>query len=388
MRVPLLDLEGIFRRQETQLRAAIDRVLQSQHFIMGPEVAAFEEEAAAFLGGQEVWCVGCSNGSSALLLALMALDVQPGDEVIVPAYSFFSTASCVTRLGATPVWIDIEPHTCNLDPTQLASKLSDRTRAIIPVHLFGRAVDMEALDTVLENAGRKGQVTVVEDAAQALSARYRGRLVCTFGDLSCISFFPSKNLGAFGDAGMVVAKTEALAQRVRVLSKHGAARKYFHAEVGINSRLDALQAAVLRVKLPALVGWSEERRANAARYRTLFAQAKLEAFVSLPADDGDGVFHHIYNQFTLQVEARDELQAFLKASAIGSAIYYPRPLHLQECFTPEPDSLRGLCPVAEKMSQRVLSIPIYPGLQEEQQKYVVETIARFYHTRSTASLRT
>ncbi len=377
MSVPMLDLKVLFKSQEAEIRAAMDRVLESQNFINGPEVDAFEAEVAAFLEASVV-CVGCSNGSAALVLALMALGVGPGDEVVVPTYSFFSTASSVVLVGATPVWVDVEPGSCNIDPEQLADKLSDRTRAVIPVHLFGRAADLGAIQAVLERAGRADQVVIVEDAAQALSARFEGRRACTIGALSTISFFPSKNLGAFGDAGMVVSTDPKLAETVRVLSRHGARVKYFHDLVGLNSRLDALQAAILRVKLVQLDAWSEARRVNAARYRALFAEAGLEAWVTMPVDDGSGGrFFHIYNQFNLRAVRRDALEAHLSAAGIGTAVYYPRPLHVQACFEAHGGKW-GDHPVSEDASQTSLAIPIFPGLTEDQQVEVVEAVKTFY----------
>jgi dTDP-4-amino-4,6-dideoxygalactose transaminase len=379
--IPLLDLKVLFEAQESEIRRAIDRVLASQHFIMGPEVSALESEIAAFLG-DTVECVACSSGSAALLLAMMALDIGPGDEVLVPTYSFYSTASCVTRVGATPVWIDIEPDSLNIDPDKVGAALTDRTKAIIPVHLYGRPADLDGIKAALARAGREEHVTIVEDAAQALSARYKGRQVGTFGKLTCLSFFPSKNLGAFGDAGMVVSTEPELAQRVAILAKHGAEPKYLHHVTGINSRLDALQAAILRVKLPLLDTWSDARRQNADRYRALFGTAGLEEFVVLPPDDGaDEAYRSVYNQFCLQVERRDELVEALKRAGIGSAIYYPLPLHLQPCFAGL-GGREGDHPVCERAASRSIAIPVYPGLSEEQQVAVVETIRDFYHAAS------
>jgi dTDP-4-amino-4,6-dideoxygalactose transaminase len=377
MRVPLLDLKGQYAQQEEAIQEAMGRVLASQHFIMGPEVAAFEQELAAWIG-QGAQVVSCSSGSAALLLAMMALDIGPGDEVIVPTYSFFATAGCVARVGARPVWVDIEPESCNLDPAALAAALTDRTRAIIPVHLFGRAADMGAIEEVLRAQGRQDQVTVIEDAAQALGARYEGRSAGTLAPMCCLSFFPSKNLGAFGDAGAVVTTDPALAQRLRTLRTHGASTKYHHELVGINSRLDALQAAVLRVRLKNLTPWLEARRRNAQRYRELFARVDLQGQVRLPVGDGpQGQFWHTYNQFNLMVERRDELKAHLKAQGVGSAVYYPEPLHLQPCFK-DTGARVGDAPVSEAACSRALAIPVYPGMEEAQLKYVVHQIAAFY----------
>ncbi len=373
--IPLLDLKLLYDRQAGEIRAAMDRVLESQEFIMGPEVAAFERDMEAFLGG-EARALGCSSGSAALVLVLMALGIGPGDEVIVPPYSFFATASCVALVGATIVWADVEPGSLNIDPAQVAAKITPRTRAIVAVHLFGRMADMDGLAAAVAASGQ--EITLIEDAAQSLGAAYKGRRSCTIGEAGCTSFFPSKNLGCFGDGGLVTARDEALAKRVDILRKHGAEQKYFHDVVGLNSRLDALQAAILRVKLPALQGWCDERRANAARYRDLFAQTRLDARVTLPADDGpDGAYHHIYNQFNLLVDDRDGLQAHLKAQGIGTAVYYPRPLHLQPCFA-STGAQPGECPVSEAAALRALAIPVYPGLEPAQQEAVVEAIASYY----------
>ena len=376
MNIPLLDLKGIFKAQEAELRAAMDRVLESQYFINGPEVAAFERQMEAFLEHEPISAVGCSNGSIALLLAMMALDIGPGDEVLVPTYSFFATVSCVTLVGATPVWVDIDPHTCNIDHTQIQDKLTDRTRAIIPVHLFGRMADVAAIEQILNDTGRRQQVAIIEDCAQSLSSRYKGRRACTFGDLSTLSFFPSKNLGAYGDGGMVIARDPDLAHKVRVLARHGAEVKYHHQFVGLNSRLDALQAAILGVKLPMLDDWSQQRRDNAQRYRQLFAQTDLGGAVRLPADD-EGGYLHVYNQFNLLVERRDALRQYLKDAGVGTAIYYPMPLHLQPCFA-HLGAKEGDYPVSEAAANTSLAIPVFPGLTAAQQERVVSLIVDFY----------
>lgn len=364
MKVPLLDLRGLYASQRGEINAAIQGVLDSQHFILGPEVAAFEAEMAQFLGGR-VQAVGCASGSDALLLAMMALDIGPGDEVIVPVYSFFATASCVTRVGARPVWVDVEPDTGNIDPDDVARKMSPRTRAIIPVHLFGRCADMDALPA--------GPV-VVEDGAQSLGATYRGVQSTAWGPLGCASFFPSKNLGGFGDGGLVTCRDGDVATRIDRLRRHGAAVKYDHQEIGLNSRLDALQAAILRVRLRAVPAWIEARRANAHRYRTLFADAGLD--IALPPEDDDR-FRHTYNQFNLRVPNRDALRAHLGACGVGTAVYYPRPLHLQRCFS-HLGGRPGDCPVAEAMCDDALAIPVGPGLSAAQQEYLVSRVVDFY----------
>ena len=366
MRVPLLDLRGQYAAQRDAIGEAIDGVLDSQHFIMGPEVAAFESEMAEFLG-DDVHAIGCASGSDALLLAMMALDIGPGDEVIVPVYSFFATASCVTRVGAMPVWVDVEPDTGNIDTDDVARKLSPRTKAIIPVHLFGRSANL---------AGLPDGPVIIEDAAQSLGATFAGVQSAAWAQLGCLSFFPSKNLGGFGDGGMVTCKDPAMARRLDGLRRHGAPVKYAHDEVGLNSRLDALQAAILRVRLRAVAGWIEARRANAQQYRALFADAQIAEHVALPPED-DGPYWHTYNQFNLRARDRDALRSHLAARDIGTAIYYPSPLHLQKCFA-HLGAKPGDCPVAEAMCQDALAIPVFPGMTVDQQEYVVDAIRSFY----------
>ncbi len=367
--VPLLDLKAQYRPLRDEIREAIDRVLESQHFILGPEVAALEEEIAAY--SQCNYGIGVSSGTDALLVALMALEIQPGDEVITTPYSFFATAGSIARLGATPVFVDIDPQTCNIDPAKIEAKITPRTRAIIPVHLYGQMAEM---DSIMEVA-RRHNLAVIEDAAQAIGAEYRGRRAGSIGDLGCFSFFPSKNLGGVGDGGMVVTNDAALAERVRILRAHGSSPKYYHKFIGGNFRLDALQAAVLRVKLQYLDEWTAARQRNAAAYRRLFAGHSGESQIRLPADSVDG--RHIYNQFVIRVPRRDDLLAFLKSRQIGSAIYYPLPLHLQECFA----SLGyrpGDFPVSEAAARETLALPIYPELTEPMLEQVVDAVVAFY----------
>lgn len=370
--IPLLDLHALHQEQRDEIDVAIRRVLDSQHFILGPEVDALEREIAAYLE-DDVHAVGCGSGSDAIILALRALEVRDGDEVIVPVHSFTSTSTSVDIVGATPVFVDVEPDTLNIDPGLLAGALCPRTRAVIAVHLFGRPADVPALRAALDEAGR-ADVAIIEDAAQALGARLDGRRVCTLGDIATISFFPSKNLGAFGDGGMVVARDPDLADTVRLLRAHGARRKYEAERIGQNSRLDAIQAAVLRVRLPRLDDWCNARRANAARYRTLL-EARLPAR-ALPVGDGPSDrFHHIYNQFNLRLEARDAVAQALADAEIGTAVYYPRTLAQQPCYAHRalPDAA---FPNATRATQDSLAIPIYPGLTEEQQTRVADVIAR------------
>jgi len=363
--IPLLDLERQYRPLRAEILAAIARVCDSQRFIGGPEVEAFEREMAALAGTAHA--VGLSSGTDALLVALMALGVGPGDEVIVPTFSFFATAGCVSRVGATPKFVDVDSGSCNIDPARTVAAISPRTRAIIPVHLYGQCADM---DPILA-AGARGGIPVLEDAAQAIGATYHGRQAGSMGVAGCFSFFPSKNLGAFGDAGLLTTNDERLAQEVRLLRNHGAEPKYFHKRIGGNFRLDALQAAVLRVKLPHLAGWSDARRRNADRYDRLFGESRAADWITLPARTPG--CHHIFNQYTIRVPNRDAVRAKLDAAGIGTEIYYPVPFHLQECFAPL-GYRRGDFPVAEKIATETLALPIYAELTEGQQARVVSEI--------------
>jgi dTDP-4-amino-4,6-dideoxygalactose transaminase len=368
MKVPLLDLTAQYATIRWEIRTAIDRVCESQNFILGPEVSACEHEIASFCGAG--FAVGVSSGTDALLAALMAVGVGPDDEVITSPFSFFATAGVIARLGARPVFADIEAGSFNLDPHEIESKISARTKAIMPVHLFGRCADMEAITEIAQRHG----LAVIEDAAQAIGARdHQGCSAGTSGDIGCFSFFPSKNLGAFGDAGMAVTNNAKLAEILRVLRVHGGKPKYYHKQIGGNFRLDALQAAVLRVKLKYLPLWSEARRQNARRYRELFSDAGLLRHVAMPQD----VTGHIYNQFVIRCAARNELQSFLRDRGIESEIYYPVPLHLQECFA-DLGYREGRFPRAEAAAREVLALPIYPELSDQQQGYVVDKIREFY----------
>ncbi len=366
--IPLLDLKAQYAPIREEIRAAIDRVADAQHFIGGPEVEALEQEVAAYV--QARFGIGVSSGTDALLVALMAIDLRPGDEVITTAYSFFATAGSIYRLGGRPVFVDINPLTYNIEPAQIEAAISERTRAIIPVHLFGQMADM---DPIMEIA-RRHDLIVIEDAAQAIGAEYRGRRAGSLGHFGCFSFFPSKNLGAFGDGGMIVTGDPDLARRARLLRNHGAEPKYYHKLVGGNFRLDALQAAILRVKLKYLDGWTAGRQRNADRYRRLFAAAGLTE-VLLPHDAGYG--RHIYNQFVIRTPRRAAVMAELKARRIGHEVYYPVPLHLQECFAGlgyRPGDL----PESERAAAETLALPIYPELTEEMQAAVVAAVASAY----------
>ncbi|RMF84999.1 MAG: DegT/DnrJ/EryC1/StrS family aminotransferase [Nitrospinota bacterium] len=368
LRVPLLDLKAQYRGIQDEIRAAIERVCASQRFILGPEVEALEEAIATFCGVP--YAIGMSSGTDALLAALMALDIGPGDEVITTPYTFFATAGVIVRVGARPVFVDIHPRTFHLDLEAVKARITPRTRAIIPVHLFGRCVELDPIRHLTEERG----IWIVEDAAQAIGAcDEEGRQAGTIGHLGTLSFFPSKNLGAFGDGGMVVTADQRLAEKLRTLRVHGSKPKYYHRMVGGNFRLDALQAAILRVKLPYLASWTAARRANARRYRLLFGEMDRLGKVTLPEDTPG----HIYNQFVIRVPQRDNLRAFLKARGVESEVYYPLPLHLQECFQGL-GYRQGDFPQAEAAAVETLALPIYPELSEEQQRYVVHQIREFY----------
>lgn len=367
MAVPLLDLKAQFAPIRDEVLAAITRVCDSQQFILGPEVEALERELGAMLGVAHA--IGVSSGTDALLVALMALDIGPGDEVITSTYSFFATAGCIVRLGAKPVLVDIDPETFNLDTAAAVAAITPRTRALLPVHLYGQSADLDPLLA----AAKAGGIAVVEDAAQAIGARYGDRCVGGVGDLGCFSFFPSKNLGGFGEGGLVTTNDAALADRVRLLRGHGMHPKYFHKLVGGNFRLDALQAAVLRVKAPRLAGWTEARRRNAARYRALFADHGLHE-VGLPAERPG--HYHIYNQFVVRLPDRDGVRAHLAARGIGSEIYYPVPFHRQECFAGLGYDV-GAYPQADAAAADSLALPIYGELTADQQHEVVSAIAAY-----------
>ncbi|MEX1183838.1 MAG: DegT/DnrJ/EryC1/StrS family aminotransferase [Gemmatimonadota bacterium] len=371
MQVPLLDLKTQYRSLKEEIDAAMAGVMDSQHFILGPEVGALEDEIAAYTG--VAYGVGMSSGTDALLAALMALEIGPGDEVITTPYTFFATVGVIARLGATPVFVDIDPATFNIDAALIASAMTARTKAIIPVHLYGRMADM---DGIMATARARG-VPVIEDAAQAIGAfDGQGRKAGAIGDMGCFSFFPSKNLGGFGDGGMTVTQDADTARRLKMLRMHGMEPKYHHAIVGGNFRLDALQAAVLRVKLRSLDTWTAARRRNADLYRELFAAAGLtgggldDGAVVLP-DDTPG---HIYNQFVIRTSHRDALRAQLAARGVGSEIYYPVPMHRLECFAGLGHG-EGAFPHAEQAARETLALPIYPELTHAQLAHVVASIA-------------
>jgi dTDP-4-amino-4,6-dideoxygalactose transaminase len=365
--VPLFTLTRQWPQVEGAVREALERVFASQQFILGPEVAAFEKEVASVLGVR--FAVGVSSGTDALLAALMACGVGPGDEVVTTPFTFFATAGTVARLGARPVFVDISPRDFNLDPEKLSAALSPRTKVILPVHLYGQAADMDAIAAVA------GEIPIVEDCAQAIGTTYKGKFVGGLGRMGCFSFFPTKNLGAFGDGGLVTTNDQALYELLVDLRVHGMRPKYIHHTVGGNFRLDAMQAAILRAKLPYLQQWNAARRANAARYRQLFREAGLEGIVQLPEELPDR--GHTYHQYVVRLPQRDALREYLAQAGIGSEVYYPIPLHLQACFR-HLGYRPGDFPEAEKAAAEVLALPIFPELTAEEQEQVVAAIARFY----------
>ena len=376
MNVPLLDLKSQYRSIKPEILKVTEEVFDSQYFILGPRVEALEKAIAAY--SETPFAVGVSSGTDALLVSLVAMDIGPGDLVLTTPYSFFATAGCLARLGARPVFADIAPDTYNIDPGKaeavihaLAPDQRHRLKALIPVHLYGQCADM---DPLLQLADQY-HLTVIEDAAQAIGAVYKGRRAGSLGRMGCFSFFPSKNLGAFGDGGMVTCTSDGLYEKLRILRAHGANPKYYHKRIGGNFRLDALQAAVVSVKLKYLDQWTDARRRNAQTYRTLFDAAGLSDRIRLPVEKED---RHIFNQFVIQVPGdRDRLRSVLKDAGIGSEVYYPVPLHLQECFS-DLGCRRGDFPVSEHAADHTLALPIYPELTDDQLQYVVETIGKFY----------
>lgn len=371
MKVPLLDLKAQYATIQDELLAAVQAVFDSQQFILGPTVAECETKIAEYCRCRHA--VGVSSGTDALLIALMAEGIGPGDEVITTPYTFFATGGSIARVGAKPVFVDIRSDTYNIDPALIEPALTPRTKAIMPVHLYGQCADM---DPILEIAGRHN-LPVIEDAAQAIGSEYKGRRAGAMGRYGCFSFFPSKNLGCAGDGGMVTCNDDAVAELLRVLRMHGSKPKYYHALIGGNFRFDAIQAAVVSAKLPHLDQWSAARQANADRYRRLFADAGLigDDKVQLPYESPEG--RHIYNQFCIRAPRRDALQAFLKTQNIGSEIYYPVPLHLQQCFASLGHKASDF-PVSEAAAQQTLALPIYPELDDAQALYVVESVTKFY----------
>jgi dTDP-4-amino-4,6-dideoxygalactose transaminase len=374
MQVPLLDLKAQYSTIRAEVEAAIAEVMESQHFILGPKVDECEKAIARYSGCS--YAVGVSSGSDALLACLMAENIGPGDEVITTPYTFFATVGAIVRVGATPIFVDIDPVTYNLDASQIASKITSKTRAIIPVHLYGQVADMEA---VIAIAGKYG-LTVIEDAAQAIGAESKGRKAGSIGHYGCFSFFPSKNLGAAGDAGMIVTNDAERAEKLKCIRGHGSKPKYYHKVVGGNFRIDALQAAIVSAKLPHLNQWTEARQENARKYGELFMETGLTtsstgpAHLVLPAVVTN---RHIFNQYVIRVPQRDELQAALKRQGIGTEVYYPVCMHLQECFA-FLGYKTGSYPESERAAKETLALPVYPELSEAQIRYVVECVREFY----------
>ncbi|MGB7574394.1 MAG: DegT/DnrJ/EryC1/StrS family aminotransferase [Thermodesulfobacteriota bacterium] len=375
-KIPFFDLSAQFKSIEDEIKSAMDEVFQNQQFILGSKVQALEETIAQYCRTR--YAIGVASGSDALLLALMALGIGAGDEVLLPPFTFFATAGSVSRLGATPVFVDIDRETYNIDPSKIEEKITSKTKAILPVHLFGQCADMNPLLKIAQ----KKKLFVIEDAAQALGAEYKpnagsqGRRAGQIGDLGCFSFYPTKNLGAFGDAGMVVTDNPALAEKVRLLRVHGSQPKYFHKTIGINSRLDTIQAAILFVKFKYLEKWTAERQKNAERYQGLF-QNLLSSIKGLKLPTIQYQNRHIFHQYVIRVPERDRLRKFLTEKGIGTDIYYPVPLHLQECYS-YLKYRQGDLPNSEKASEEVLALPVYPELTEDQQKGVVDGIKAFY----------
>ena len=367
--VPLLDLKIQYESIRQEVREAVDRVFDSQHFILGREVAAFEQEISQY--SQVKHAIGCASGSDALILALKAIGLQHGDEVIIPTFTFFATAGAVVHAGGRPVFVDIDADDFNVDCDQIKSKITSRTRAIIPVHLFGQSANMDSLLEISRQTG----IPIIEDAAQSIGATFNEQQSGSMGLMGCFSFFPTKNLGGAGDGGMIVTNDDDIADRLRTLRVHGSRVKYHYEMMGINSRLDEIQAAVLRVKLKYLDDWSAARARNADRYDNLFKRAGFDDNVIVPMRRAGR--NHIFNQYVIRAKDRDDLVAHLKNNGIGSEIYYPVPLHQQPCFE-ELVSDGEAYPMAEQASREVLALPIYPELTEEQQQAVVETITDFY----------
>ncbi len=368
--VPLLDLKAQYAPLKHRIEPVINEIMDSQYFILGPKVIELEEKIATY--SKTEFGIGVSSGTDALLIALMALDVGPGDEVITTPFSFFATAGVISRLNATPVFVDVEPDTYNIDPKKIEAAITDKTKVIIPVHLFGQMADMDPIMKI----AKKHNIYVIEDAAQAIGSEYAdGRRAGSIGDMGCFSFFPSKNLGGFGDAGMVVTNNKILADKLYKLRVHGSEPKYYHQIIGGNFRIDALQAAVISIKLDYLDNWSEGRLANALDYMNRFKAKNLDKVVSLPVIRKN--YRHIFNQFVIRTQKRDALLDFLRQHKIGCEIYYPVTLNNQECFS----SLgykKGGFPEAEKAAEEVLALPIYPELTTEQRAYVIDTIAKFF----------
>jgi len=386
MKVHLLDLKAQYNSLKKEIDEALIRVAESQHFILGPEVEALEKNFSSYLDVKHA--IGVSSGTDALLIALMAIDIKPGDEVILPTFSFFATAGVVARMNAVPVLTDIDPVTFNIDPNDIEKKITKKTKAIISVHLYGQSADIAS---IMELA-KKHSLKVIEDGAQAIGVEYKdGRKVGTIGDIGCYSFFPSKNLGGFGDGGLVVTNDDALAERLKIMRVHGGKPKYYHKVIGGNFRLDAIQAAVLNVKLPYLDGWSENRRKNAGLYTKMFVEKGMSEKEGVTSFDSKNAVllpkavykesnqknYHIYNQYVIRVQRRDELKKYLTEKEIGTEIYYPVPFHRQECFAYLKCNDKDY-PYSNFAAEHSLALPIYPELTREQIEFVVNMIYKFF----------
>ncbi|GAB6280613.1 MAG: DegT/DnrJ/EryC1/StrS family aminotransferase [Thermovirga sp.] len=371
--LPSFDLSRNWRRVRGETLEAINKVLESQHFILGPEVDGLEKDISSYLGVAH--SIGCASGTDALLLALMALGVGPGDEVITTPYSFFATASCITRVGATPVFADVDPDTYNISPKEIIEKMTDKTKAVIPVHLFGQMSQMEKISEAISGSG----IFLVEDCAQAIGATRlidsRVTRAGAIGDIGCFSFFPTKNLGGYGDGGLLTTSSSEFMTRIRSLRVHGSGKQYFHDEVGLNSRLDEIQASVLRIRLRHLETWNEERRMVNDRYLALFAEKGLREWVSPPVEDVGN--RHVFHQYVVRCSRRDELKEWLAKRGITTRIYYPLSLHLQPCFA-YLGYEEGDFPVSESLSRETLALPIFPELLPEEQERVVCDMTEFY----------
>lgn len=367
MKVTMLDLSEQYQSLKGEIMEALDDVMSKSHFILGANVKKLESDVAEYSGVSHG--VGVANGSDALHISLQACGVGSGDEVIVPAFTFFATAGAVARAGATPVFVDIDPKTFNIDPKKIEQAITEKTKAIVPVHLYGQMADMDAIVEIAEKHG----LAIVEDAAQAIGSLYKGKKVGQLGTTACYSFFPTKNLGAYGDAGMIVTKDDEIAEKMRVIRVHGSKPKYYHHVLGYNSRLDELQAAILNVKFPHLNDWSELRRERAEKYTKLLNEQVKDVVTPYIEEHN----YHVFHQYTIRVQRRDELQEFLKENGVSTMIYYPKPLHLQPVFA-ELGYKEGDLPETEKACSEALSLPMFPELKLEQQEYVVSKIAEFY----------
>lgn len=369
MKIPLIDLKAQYERIKDEIKKAIISVLDSQQFVLGEKVIRLEEELSKYIGVKHA--IGVASGSDALLLAYMALNLGPGDEIITTPFTFFATAGSAARLGIKVVFADIREDTFNINIDSLQERITPNTKAIVPVHIFGQAVEMNKIVEISQRLG----IPVIEDLAQAIGAKFAGRKVGSFGLINCLSFFPSKNLGGYGDGGAVLTDDDSLAELIKMLRVHGSSKRYYHEFVGINSRLDEIQAAVLLVKMRYLDIWNEERRSRAKYYNYLFKETSLEEFVKTPVELE--MCYHVYHQYVIKARDRDNLRKYLADRGVYTQVYYPVPLHLQPCFK-EWGYKSGYCPVAEKVSEEVLALPMYPELSPEAQEYVVETIANFY----------